>query len=161
MTLPWNLVLKGVAAIAMLGLLTYGVSEVKTFFDNYATMKDNLVKLDTGFKAQQVTIKEQEAKWAERNQKDAIFQHALEEQAKTIQENRSETRRLDRIFAKHDLEALAHAKPQLVEDRINRGTVDIIRMLNSAGSIESNVHTNPVGKSSPATSPPAAPPRAN
>jgi cell division protein FtsB len=45
---------------------------------------------------------------------------------------RAELERLDDIFSEHNFGALAQAKPGLVENRVNRGTTDIIRMLECA-----------------------------
>lgn len=43
-----------------------------------------------------------------------------------------ETRRLGKLFAEHDLGALARRKPGMVEPRINRGSADAQRMLECA-----------------------------
>jgi hypothetical protein len=44
------------------------------------------------------------------------------------QEASAETRRLNDIFSKHDLDKLALAKPGLIERRINSGTATLFRM---------------------------------
>lgn len=49
---------------------------------------------------------------------------------------RAETRRLNDIFSRHDLESLALARPGLIENRINAGTGDAMRMLECSTGAE-------------------------
>lgn len=55
-------------------------------------------------------------------------QRTAEQARELAWEARQETRRLDGIFSRHNLEELAAARPGLIEDRINRGTSDAFRM---------------------------------
>lgn len=49
---------------------------------------------------------------------------------------RDETRRLNDLFANHDLGSLAQARPGLVERRLNDGTAAALRMLECASGAE-------------------------
>lgn len=60
------------------------------------------------------------------------FQKTLGDMVKNQQEAIKETRRLNETFSQHDLGKLAKAKPKLVQDRINSGSADMRRMLESA-----------------------------
>lgn len=93
----------------------------------------------------------------DRDARAEAFQRQLEELAEGQQRNRDELDRVNSTFAKHDLEKLADAKPQLVENRINRGTRDAIRLLNDAGRIADHQQA---GRGGASATPAAAPPRA-
>lgn len=56
----------------------------------------------------------------------------LQEQRRVAERAQAEARRLDGIFAEHDLTRLTLAKPGLVETRVNRGTADVGRVLECA-----------------------------
>lgn len=64
---------------------------------------------------------------------------AQRELVRTIDEMRTvqiqagaELERLDDIFSEHNFGALAQGKPGLIQNRVNRGTADVIRMLECA-----------------------------
>lgn len=51
---------------------------------------------------------------------------------------RAETRRLNELYAKHDLTALALARPGLIERRVNAGTARVGRLLECASGLDSD-----------------------
>jgi len=53
----------------------------------------------------------------------------LDQLGESLAENRRESEKLRDIFAEHDLEKLAKAKPGLIENRVNKGTKDVLRNL--------------------------------
>ena len=60
------------------------------------------------------------------------FQLALDAMTEAQVEANSQTRRLNNVLSKHDLERLSLAKPGLIERRINRGTADILSVFECA-----------------------------
>ena len=66
----------------------------------------------------------------------------IEELSNVHQEASVESRRLQDIFSRHDLSALALRKPGLIERRIAAGSLDAFRVLNS---ITSGDFLEPVG----------------
>lgn len=60
------------------------------------------------------------------------FQAALNAMTEAQVEASSQTRRLNNVLSKHDLERLSLAKPGLIERRINRGTADILSVFECA-----------------------------
>ena len=60
----------------------------------------------------------------------------IDEMAKVQLEATAQTRKLNDLFAKHDLQALAAAKPGLVERRVNAGTAAVLRMLEWAAGAD-------------------------
>jgi len=59
------------------------------------------------------------------------FQDTISQLSEVQRDANSETRRLNDIFGKHDLRALAEAKPGLIETRINAGTLNAFSVLES------------------------------
>ena len=57
------------------------------------------------------------------------FQDNLDALTQVQREANAESRRLNDIFGQHDLRALAVARPGLIENRINAGTLDAYGML--------------------------------
>jgi hypothetical protein len=66
-----------------------------------------------------------------RNAQDELVRSVQEMQDNQIAA-RAELERLDGIFSEHNFGALAQSKPGLIENRVNRGTADVIRMLECA-----------------------------
>ena len=61
-----------------------------------------------------------------------------------------EKERLNDIFAKHNLETLAKAKPNLVARRVNAGSASMLRMLESASGGDSTIgDSSTKGKTNP------------
>lgn len=83
------------------------------------------------------------------------LQRDVEKMSAAQQAARQETRRLNEIFNDHDLEALAAARPGLVERRVNSGSADAIGVLHD---ITSGGGRGPsgVGEADPAGPAPAA-----
>lgn len=69
--------------------------------------------------------------WKEQYEKVQRLQQEAERQHRAASAERD---RLQGLFSRHDLSALAVAKPGLVEDRLNRGTVRVFRMLEHEAS---------------------------
>lgn len=61
----------------------------------------------------------------------ATMTETVELMADEQHEANEQTRRLNNVLSKHDLEALSLAKPGLIERRINSGTADIFGMFES------------------------------
>jgi len=101
------------------------------------TSQANVAKLEVAMTVQSDTIASQVkalAKW------ETSFKE-LQETAQELQEVRlnasAESRRLNDIFAKHDMEELSRERPDTLERLINRGTRDVFRLFErkSAGDI--------------------------
>jgi len=124
---------------ALSGIIYFYVTglqnDVKTLTANNAT-------LELSVKTQGETIQAQEDNIVRWEEAQAAMQVQLEAMARVATEARSESRRLQNVFANHNLEELARRKPTLIERRINSGTDDSIRLLECASSGRSNCSDN-------------------
>jgi phosphotransacetylase len=95
--------------------------------DNISTLKANSVILETQIKEQNEAI-QKHLKNAEK------LQQANNKLSSQNAETQREVTKLRQTFAKHDLDRLAIAKPQLIENTINRAVVklkeDLIEITN-------------------------------
>lgn len=118
-----------VAIAAVIGWLAW---------DNYtlSAQRDSLLQENgaqrTAIEVQQQTIDDAVGAIEEWREQMTRLQGQLTELARVQQEATSETRRLNDVFARHDLARLARARPGLVERRVNSGTADALRMLEVA-----------------------------
>ena len=104
-----SLILGGLLIASISGSLWY----IDRLQDNIATLKGNQIALEASIEAQNESIKkhiEKAAKLQDQNNK-------LSQQN---QESAREVSKLRNTFANHDLDALAIAKPALLESRVNK-----------------------------------------
>ena len=104
-----SLILGGLLIASIGGSLWY----IDRLQDNIATLKGNQIALEASIEAQNESIKkhiEKAAKLQDQNNK-------LSQQN---QESAREVSKLRNTFANHDLDALAIAKPALLESRVNK-----------------------------------------
>lgn len=115
-----------VTAIAVVvGLLYWQNQSLKkdnaTLIGNNATLENIVSEQQAIVDAAVNAIKEWSGKL------DTLTQ-SVGEMAEVGRQASSETRRLNNVFARHDMERLSLAKPGLIERRINRGTADVLGM---------------------------------
>ncbi len=77
---------------------------------------------------QRTTIRDQETAIGNWATAQARMQKTLDDLAAAQIKANTTARKLNGILAKHDLHALSLAKPGLIEQRINKGTVSILEM---------------------------------
>lgn len=106
-----NLILGGLLLTSIAGSAWY----IDRLLDQIAVLKGNQVILETEIQKQNDSINN-------------LLAQAKENQAKmdnlnrASQEAQREVNKLRQTFAKHDLDALALAKPALIQKRVNNGT---------------------------------------
>jgi len=129
----------GLAGLAIVTAITLGYSHYTSIVADLAVSKANEVKLELAIDVQKdtiVAVQENAADW-----KDAYA--ALEAQAEVVRqiavEAQAEQERLNGLFAEHDLNELAGAKPGLIESRLNSGTARIGCMLETASGAVGNL----------------------
>jgi len=124
----------GLGAIAIVTAIGLGYLHYSSIVSENASLKVEQAQLKGTVEAQHGTINAQRnaiSQWAEAERR---MTARMEELATAQQEARSETRRLNDLFRKHNIGKLAKAKPGLIEDRINAGTLDAMRLLECATS---------------------------
>jgi len=120
-----------VGVAATIGILMWQLHSVKM---DLAQANMDKGKLTTAVQTQNATIsslKKNNAAWVAAQGE--LLQRFKELTNVQLQANK-ETRRLADIFAKHDLGALALAKPGLIEDRITAGTRSTLSVLSHISS---------------------------
>ena len=88
---------------------------INSLNDEIATLKGNAIVLEGEIKKQNEQIKKNLE-----HQKKTFAQ--IDSLTKKNQENMREVNALKQTFARHDLDALALAKPQLLQSKVNRAT---------------------------------------
>lgn len=101
-----------------------------------AALQEDRAKAVQALEASQQAVNAMRGQLAEWRIEQDEFNSTLQKMAENQREASKERRRLISIFEKHDLDKLSHAKPVLIERRINRGTDDVIRMLESETALD-------------------------
>lgn len=120
------------AALFVAGLVWLGYTHYTSLIDDIKKLEASNARLDTQISVQHEAIKAQEEAVNEWQQ----AEKRLTDQMQKLQDlSKSAARELDRlneVLSKHDLETLSKRKPGLIENRINRGSADALRMLECA-----------------------------
>jgi len=118
-----------VAAGTVIGMLYWQNSSLKTENKN---LIGNNAKMTVALNEQSQTIKAAKDAIDEWKTQMKQVEHTMSQLAQEQATASAETRRLNDVFAKHDLERLSLAKPGLIEHRINSGTADVLGMFEHA-----------------------------
>lgn len=141
------------AVITLVGLLYW---QNKSLTSDLATSQANVATAQLALQEQGkavVAATENAEQWRKAM---AGMQKRMEELANVQRKATAETRRLNNIFARHDLTALAVAKPGLIERRVNSGADSVRRVLQrvTAGNNDESAGSKATpGKTGPAESP--------
>lgn len=112
----------------LIGILGAGYWHYTSILDDRTEALAQVREVEIVKKIQEKTINDLTIALNKEREKMREFQEVLTELA-TVQKNANkEARRLNDVLSKHDLNALSLAKPGLIENRINAGTADILRM---------------------------------
>ncbi len=129
MVVDWIKMAVGAAILLVVGL---AFRHYTGLVDAKAQLSAQVAQITLALDVEQATVAQLEAnieEWAEAQER---LRATLIAQTKAAAVAREETERINDIFARHDLGKLARAKPGLIESIINRGTTDILRMLECA-----------------------------
>lgn len=152
----WKLIVAGLAALTIVTIIGLGYRHYVGLTETITTLGANNAKLDVAIGIQQGTIIAQKSSISEwkKAQEDLLLR--IDELQEVSKAATAETRRLNGIFSKHNLTALARRKPGLIERRINTGTDAAQRMLEctsgAGGDDCADGHRPPTG-ASPTTKP--------
>lgn len=152
----WKLIIAGIAALAVVTIIGLGYRHYTGLIDSVATLTANNAQLETAVGQQKQTIAAQQDAIGEWQQSQDELLSRVDELQAVAEEAAKETRRLNDIFARHDLTELARRKPGLIERRINSGTRAAGRMLECASGARGA--DCPDGAGAPAGEAPASQP---
>ncbi len=124
------------AGLVAIGLVVmFGYMHYTSLLNELDNLKIKNKNLDLAYQSEREVNKQFKSaivEWKDSNAE--ILETAKELRQVSIGANK-EVRKLNDIFAKHDIEKLASRKPGLIETRLNNGTADAFRMLEcSSGS---------------------------
>jgi uncharacterized protein HemX len=122
---PWRLVI--------VGLLFVGVASVGFFGYRYIKgMQDEIVSLQINLQNEQTARKLTETRLANIQGNIAANDARIAQLNGEVAVTREQVSGMQRLFADHDLEKLARAKPGLISKKMKVGTVDIFTQLEAA-----------------------------
>ena len=122
----------GLAALFIVSIVAAGYWHYTSLVAQVATLTADNTTLKSAVKTQAETIKEAQGAIGEWKEAQAELQRRFEELQRVAEAAGSETRRLNELFAQHNLGQLGRAKPALVQRRLNSGTDAARRMLECA-----------------------------
>ncbi|AKQ75791.1 hypothetical protein FDH82_gp01 [Roseobacter phage RDJL Phi 2] len=127
-----KLAIAGLLVAAMVTIIGLGYRHYTSLLSERDILKANNAVLETAVGTQQTTIDAQTAAISEWDQALAELSARMEEMERVRHEATQETRRLNALFADHDLRRLSFGRPGLIEPRINDGSDRAIRLLECA-----------------------------
>lgn len=132
--IPIKVWIFGLIALTIITTIGLGYRHYMGLLDEVSTLRGNNVKYDLAVQLQGETIGVLEGIAGEWKQSmDTLIGDfaALQESA---EEAKSETRRLNVLFAEHNFTKLAKAKPGLIERRVNTGSDNISQLFECKSS---------------------------
>jgi hypothetical protein len=127
-----RLALYGIAALAVVSIIGLGYAHYKGLLEDNARLRVNEAVLTQALATQRAATEAATDAIAAWRESAAELGKSLGEMALAQQSASAQMRRLNDVFAKHDLEALSIARPGLIERRINGGTASALRVLECA-----------------------------
>lgn len=160
----WKYGAMAFGVLLLLGIIGGGWLHYDGLVKANGVLQADVAKLQSAFDTQKLATEQAVVttnRWAEASERAA---RTVEEMSQTQREAAMELRRLNDVFASHNLGSLGSAKPVLVERAVNRGTADAISLLQRStdpgGSSEARSSVAPASRTVAAPRPgaPAARP---
>lgn len=129
-------ILTGLAVVGVLATVSFAYWHYTGLLNKVLTLESNNQELERAVEDQHATIDAQGEAIQEWEDAREELKARLERLQRVARDARQETRRLNDIFAEHDLGRLAREKPGLIERRVNSGTADALRMLECASGAD-------------------------
>jgi hypothetical protein len=127
-----KLAVMGVLALAIVTAVGAGALYIRGVINDNATLRVNAAKYDNAIEQQKQTIGALQGANAEWKGALKDLQGKMQEMVGVQRDAVAETKRLNDVFAKHDLGKLSVAKPGLVEKSLTAGTARVGSMLECA-----------------------------
>lgn len=124
-----KLAIYGILALAVVSIIGLGYAHYTGLVEDNARLRENAVKLMAAIEIQKSATAAAMGAVDAWKTSAADLGKRIDEMARVQVRAAAQTRRLNDIFAKHDLEALSLAKPRLIERRINSGSASVLRVL--------------------------------
>ena len=134
----WKLAIGGLVIGIIVTSLGLHIVDDRLRKEEIVTLKANAVTLEAAVESQKSLINDQNDALMDWSLAFDEVQETMQDMADAQTEANEQSRRLNDVLGKHDLEALSLAKPGLIERTINRASRDVFRVLNDETS--GNIH---------------------
>lgn len=133
----WKLIIGGIGLLVIITVVTLHFKEFNDRAAEIEVLKADKITLELVVDTQKETITAQADAIESWSDAMDMVQDTMQEMADNQIEANEQSRRLNDVLGKHDLEALSLAKPELIERTINRASNNVFRMLHdkTAGDI--------------------------
>jgi hypothetical protein len=125
----WKLIIAGVLALAVVSIIGIGYAHYNGLLAENATLRDNNARLELALASQRGATDAAMAAVDEWKKSRDELNRRLEEMADAQRAAGTQARKLNELFAKHDLSALVLERPDALQRRINTGTAAALRLL--------------------------------
>lgn len=144
-------IIAGIAALAVGTIITLAWNHYTGLLETVTTLEKEKTQLLLTVAIEKETNEIQAEALLEWQQSATDWKAQTEEMSRVAQQATAESRRLNAIFAEHDLTRLSLAKPRLIERRLNSGTARVGRLLVCATTpgCESNSGSPPPNQTDP------------
>lgn len=121
-----------IVGVALAGIVGGAYWHYTGLLEDINQLREDRVVLQLQVAGKDAAIKDRDGAITEWKAAVDEIQIQTDEAWRVADEARAHVRRLEDVFAGHDLTELAKKKPGLIERRINSGTADVLRMLECA-----------------------------
>ena len=134
--LSTKLIIAGIAVAAIGTIIFLGYTHYTGLVADNAILQANakVLKTAVGIQSETIDVQTRVLKDWQEAQEDLL--ENIERMQEVAVSATMQMRLFNDLFAKHDLEKLAHAKPVLLERRLNSGTANILRLLECASGAD-------------------------
>lgn len=130
----------------VVGIITVcylGYNHYTGLIEANAALRENNANLETAIELEKQAFEAAQKSIEEHEQVINQFEADIEHLQVVIQDASRQTRRVNDVFASHDLTMLAYEKPGLIANRINAGTAQLLTALECAtGSSDGSCSTD-------------------
>lgn len=115
--------------ISLITIVSFAYWHYNNLVNEVATLRTDKAQLQVSVKTQQETIGKALSTIDEWKASQKQMTATLDAMMKASEDANKDVKRLSNIFAKHNLTELSSKKPKLIENAINSGTNDAMRLL--------------------------------
>ena len=130
----WKLIVGGIGALIIAAVVAAHFREFNARAAEIKVLEADKVKLELAVSEQKNVIVAQNDAILDWSLAMTQVEETMQDMADNQVEANEQSRRLNDVLGKHDLEALSLAKPGLIERTINRASSDVFRVLNDETS---------------------------
>lgn len=121
-----------IAGLAIIAIVILAIWHYNSLINEVNTLRSDKAKLEVAVQTQKETIDAAVKTIKEWKDAQTKLIATVEQMSKVSADANKDLKKLTTIYAKHNLTELSSKRPALVEDAVNRGTADALRLLSCA-----------------------------